>query len=115
MEPGNVEVVAKICLVCGLDLSVEEVKAGWAVCEGCQGYTVCLMCGVRLSKVEEAAGLAVCGSCEGYYFPERLVYYVPEGEGRPAVFIRCVRKKPRRLAKVKTPELWISRAGYINL
>ena len=50
MEPGNLEVVAKICLVCGLELSAEEVKAGWAVCEGCQGYRACLMCGVRLSK-----------------------------------------------------------------
>ena len=43
MEPGNVEVVAKICLVCGLELSVKEVKAGWVVCEGCQGYRVCLI------------------------------------------------------------------------
>ena len=72
---------------------------------------ICLMCKVELTVADVRAGFAVCESCRGYYFPERRVYHWPYGESGPAIVIRCERRKPQRLAIIDAPELWISKAG----
>jgi len=76
---------------------------------------ICIMCGVEMGQLDERGGKAVCESCEGYYFPERRVYCRRDDELGPEVIIKCVRKKPRRLARVKTPELWVPKAGHLLL
>ncbi len=76
---------------------------------------MCMMCGVELGELEERGDKAVCESCEGYYFPEPHVYFRGDDELGPEVIIRCIRKKPRRLARVKTPELWVPKTGHLPL
>ena len=109
MEPEAEKVVKELCLVCSC-----EVSGGSAICDSCQGRYVCLLCGEELSRLEVEAGFAVCDSCRGYYFPERRIYYRPDGLSGPAVVIKCVRKKPRRLARIETPDLWIPMGGCFD-
>ena len=74
-----------------------------------------MLCGVEIGELGERGDKAVCGSCEGYYFPERRIHFKRDDELGPEVIIRCVRKKPRRLARIKTPELWVPKAGHLPL
>lgn len=76
---------------------------------------ICILCGVEIGELDERGDKAVCDSCDGYYFPERRIYYRRDDELGPEVIIRTIRKKPRRLARVDTPELWLSKSGSPRL
>ena len=77
---------------------------------------ICLMCKTELTDREMASGFGVCDSCRLYYFPEKKIYYRADGQPGPEIIVGCDRPQaPKRLAKIKTPPLWIPMTGCFDL